>query len=226
MIRIGHKGAAALAPENTLASIEAALEAGVDMVEVDVVALPDGALVLAHSLEELGPEPLPLDEALAFLARTSTGVQLDVKRPGYEDGLVDAVRRHDLTDRTLVSSCHASTLLAVARREPGLRRGFTYPYDRHRTSGRRLLQPVVPAALAGLRATLPRRIGRMLERADASVAVLHYGVVSRAAVRRCHVRGAEVFAWTVDDPGLCRRLADLGVDGIVTNDPRVFSATL
>ena len=45
---IGHRGAAALAPENSLAAIEAAAEAGVDGVEVDVLRAPDGSLVLAH----------------------------------------------------------------------------------------------------------------------------------------------------------------------------------
>ena len=53
ILRIGHKGAAALAPENTIASLAAALESGVDMVEFDVVDAPDGSLVLAHSHEEI-----------------------------------------------------------------------------------------------------------------------------------------------------------------------------
>ena len=52
-LRIGHKGAAALAPENTIRSLAAAIEAGVDMVEFDVVDAPDGTLVLAHSHEEI-----------------------------------------------------------------------------------------------------------------------------------------------------------------------------
>jgi glycerophosphoryl diester phosphodiesterase len=248
VIRIGHKGAAALAPENTLRSIERALEVGVDMVEVDVLALADGTLVLAHSddllevthgaargrvtgeslaeLRTLAPELPTLDEALAFVAPTEAAVQLDVKAPGYEERLVEAVRRHGLVRRTLVSSCYPEVLHAVAAAEPELRRGLTYPFDRRGVSSRRFLRPVVRAGLLALRAALPRRIGALLARADARVAVLHYGVVSPAVVRRCHDYGAQVLAWTVDDPRLCTRLERAGVDGIITNDPRMFAATL
>ena len=56
MIRVGHRGAAALAPENTLRSFEAALALGVDAIEFDVLALADGPLVLGHSLAELAPD--------------------------------------------------------------------------------------------------------------------------------------------------------------------------
>ncbi len=247
MIRIGHKGAAALAPENTLRSIERALEVGVDMVEVDVVSLADGTLVLAHSddlleishgaargrvtgeslaeLRRVAPELPTLDEALALLAGSGAGVQLDVKLPGYERPLVEAVRRRGLVERTLVSSCYPAALRLVGDLEPGLRRGLTYPFDRRGISGRRYLRPAVWAALAALRSALPRRIAGLLARADASVATLHHGVVSAAVVRSCHQRGAQVLVWTVDDPRLCRRLAGLGVDGIITNDPRLFPGT-
>ena len=52
MKRVGHKGADHVAPGNTLASFEAALEHGVDMIEFDVLRLRDGRLVLAHDLED------------------------------------------------------------------------------------------------------------------------------------------------------------------------------
>jgi glycerophosphoryl diester phosphodiesterase len=248
VIRVGHKGAAALAPENTLRSISRALELGVDMVEVDVVSLTDGTLVLAHSddlfevshgaasgrvtseslaeLRGVAPELPTLDEALALLARSEADVQLDVKAPGYERPLVEAVRRHGLAGRTLVSSCYPEVLLAAGELEPTLRRGLTYPFDRRGVSGRPFLRPAVWAALRALRAALPRRIAGLLARADASVATLHYSVVSAGVVRRCHGAGAEVLAWTVDDPVLCARLAALGVDGVITNDPRIFSSYL
>jgi glycerophosphoryl diester phosphodiesterase len=248
VIRIGHRGAPLLAPENTLRSIECALELGVDMVEVDVVSLADGTLVLAHSddlfelshgaargrltseslaeLRELAPELPTLDEALALLAASDAGVQLDVKAPGYERPLVEAVRRHGLADRTLASSCHPQALRVLGELEPALRRGLTYPFDRRGIAGRRLVRPAAWAALQCLRAALPRRIRGLLSHADSSTAVLHYGVVSGAVVRSCHAAGAQVLAWTVDDAALCARLAALGVDGVITNDPGIFSRYL
>lgn len=70
---------------------------------------------------------------------------------------------------------------------------------------------VTTQSLASAR-SLPRRIGRLLARADAAVATLNYLVVSAEVVRRCHARGAAVYAWTIDDRDVVRRLAALGVD--------------
>lgn len=225
MIRVGHRGAAALAPENTLASIERALEVGVDMVELDVVPLADGSLVLAHDPPADGAGLPTLDEALAFVRERDVDVLLDVKGPGYEAELAEAVRRHGWVERTLVSSCHAESVRLLGQLEPGLRRGLTYPFDRLGISSRRLLRPATRAGLAGLRAALPWRIGGLLARADASVATLNHAVVSAAVVRSCHARGAQVLAWTVDDPALAARLAALGVDGIISDDPTVVPGT-
>jgi glycerophosphoryl diester phosphodiesterase len=226
VIRIGHRGAAALAPENTIESIERALELGVDMVELDVLPVADGTLVLVHD-PPLDPRGLPtLDDALSLLSeRGAAGVMLDVKRPGYEAALVEVVRRHGLVERTLVSSCYARSVRLLGELEPGLQRGLTYPFDRLGVSSRPLLRPAIGAGLGILRAALPRRIGRLLSRADASVATLNYTVISAAVVRSCHARGAQVLAWTVDDPVLAARLAALGVDGIISDDPSIVPGT-
>ncbi len=71
---IGHRGAARVAPGNTLASLEAAVRAGADIVEFDV----SPGLVLAHSPGELPADALSLDQALDFLRGTTVGVHLDV----------------------------------------------------------------------------------------------------------------------------------------------------
>ena len=244
-LRIGHKGAAALEPENTLRSLRRAVELGCDLVEFDVLALDDGTLVLAHSddlfevshgvaagrvrsrtlagLREVAPELPTFDEALEELAGVvGVGLHVDLKWHGYEAAAAEAIRRHGLVERTVVSSFHPSSLHALAAVEPGLARGLTYPFDRRGVSRRRLLAPVAATALLGLRQTLPRRIAGMLDRAQASAAMLHHSVVSRAAVDRAHAHGAAVFAWTVDDAPVLRRVIDAGVDGVITNDPRIF----
>jgi len=218
---IGHKGAAALAPENTLASLERAVALGCDLVEFDVLAL-DGELVLAHSPSEVPDERASLDDALELLAATGVGIQLDLKWHGYEAAAVEAIRRHGVLERTLVSTCHARSLRLLASLEPGLARGITYPFDRRGISQRRALAPVTAAALATLRRLLPARIHRLLERARASAAVLHHAVVSPSAVARAHGRGAAVLAWTVDDGRDLARVLSAGVDGVITNDPHIL----
>ena len=137
---IGHKGAGALEPENTLASLSRAVELGCDLVEFDVLEV-EGRLVLGHSLPELAPDPATFDEALELLGASSVGLLVDLKWHGYEASTVEAIRRHGLVERVLVSSCHAHSVLEVARLAPELARGITYPYDRHGFSERRGLAP-------------------------------------------------------------------------------------
>ena len=218
LLRVGHKGAAALAPENTLESLERAVELGCDLVEFDVLDF-DGSLVLAHSLSEVPAEVATLDEALAFLAGTEAGVQVDLKASGAEPEVVESLRRHGLVERAVVSTFRAASLQALAVLEPDLCRGLTYPEDRYGVSR---LTPLVRPGLAAMRAVLARRIGRMLSAASASAAMLHWQVVTRAVVERCHGLGAPVLAWTVLDVEAVRRLDELGVDGLIVDDPRIL----
>ena len=214
LLRIGHRGAAALAPANSLRALELALEAGVDIVEFDVLGLPGRGLVLSHSSRDVAPDPLPLDDALAFLAQdASVGLLADVKNGGYEGELVEAIRSHGLVDRTLVSTMDLSILREVKRLEPDVSRSVTYPRNRARAAALRRVPPL-----------LPWRIAALVLRAEASAATLNYRVVTRSVVERCHDLGAAVFAWTVNDPALVARLDGLGVDGVITDDPSVFQA--
>ncbi len=225
-VRVGHKGAAALAPENTIASLAAAIAQGVDMVEFDVVDAPDGRLALGHSHEELTPDAVTLDEALWFLADQAPEtlhVDLDLKWHGYEAAVVDALVRHGLLGRALVSSFFPKSLRELRRLEPGLPTGISYPWDRRGLALRPALKPVVAAGAASLRRALPYRIGRMVSGAEADAAMLHVSVLSRACVERCHARGIRVFAWTVDEPRLLADVLALGVDGVISNDPRIFA---
>jgi glycerophosphoryl diester phosphodiesterase len=220
-LRIGHRGAAALAPENTIEAIALAVELGCDLVEFDVHAV-DGALVLAHDRPN-GPAGLPtLDAALELLASTGAGVHLDLKSQGAEAAVAAALRRHGLLDRTLVSSFRPAALQALHAVEPALRLGRTYPQDRTGLVQKRLLQPPARLVVRGLRQALPRRIAGLLAGSSATAAVLYWEVVSEAVVERCHALGAPVLVWTVDDPELLPWLNEIGVDAVITNDPRIF----
>jgi glycerophosphoryl diester phosphodiesterase len=237
-------------PENTLRSFRRAVELGVDLVEFDVIALPGGPLVVAHSdrleevthgaltgrvgalgLEQLkaaAPELPTLDDALEFFAAeaTTVGLHVDLKLTTRLDELASSLAGRRLTERTVVSSCHAESLRAIAREAPQLRIGFTYPDDRLGLSRRPWLHPVVRAGLGALRGSVPYRVERMLVRAGASALMLQHRLVTRAAVRRAEALGASVVAWTVDDRRDLERVLTAEVDGIVTNDPAWLLATL
>ena len=92
LLRIGHRGAAALAPANTIQAVEAALAHGVDLVELDVFGRPDRTLLLAHSRRELGDEPVTLEDVFEFLAETApeVGLVADLKGAGWEQAFFAA----------------------------------------------------------------------------------------------------------------------------------------
>ncbi|MEK6274863.1 MAG: glycerophosphodiester phosphodiesterase [Actinomycetota bacterium] len=224
LIRIGHRGAAALAPPNTIEAVEAALAIGVDMVELDVLGRPDRTLVLGHSHRELGAEPVALEDVFAFLAERSpeTGLVADVKGGGFERELVDALRRHDLVGRAVASTYGLGTLRALRRLEPDLIRSRTYPPNRLRIGGRRTFLPVAGPLRMGVRWTLPFRIEAIVGEAEASAVTLDHRLVTRAVVERCHSLGVAVLTWTVNSRRALRKLDGFGVDGVITDDPRIF----
>jgi glycerophosphoryl diester phosphodiesterase len=221
VLRIGHRGAAALASENTLASIEAAIEYQLDLVEIDVVAHTN-ALRLAHSPAEVRDESPTLDEALALFGRADAGVILDLKSRGIERSAVQTLREHNLLDRAVVASFHAASLRAVKEVEPALTTGISYPFDRAGISERTAFGPLIRVGLSGLRQALPARIARMLARARADALLVHHALVSRALVERCHGRDAAVLAWTIEDDAALARVLAAGVDGVIANDPRLL----
>jgi glycerophosphoryl diester phosphodiesterase len=247
---IGHRGAPLVAPENTIASFRGAVELGVDLVELDVLALHRGPLVVAHSdrldeithgradgkvgdrslaeLRELAPDLPTFGEVLEWIALEADGVgaHVDLKLRSRADEVAAAIEHHGLGERTVVSTFDADVLRDVARTSPRIRLAFTYPEDRLGVARKPALQPVVRAALSGLRASLPARLPRMLARSGATALMLNHALVTRGAVRRATELGVPVLAWTVDDPAEVGRVVALGVDGVITNDPGMVAATL
>jgi len=223
LIQVGHRGAAALATENTLRAFEAALASGVDAIEFDVLDRGDGPLVLGHSLAELVHEPATLDEALEFLAGRDVDLQVDLKLTTRLDEVAGAIARHGLAERAVVSSFHVASLAAFAGHAPQVPIGFTYPEDRYGVSRRRVFQPAIRLGILAARQALAARIPAMIERAGASALMLHHAVVTGRAVQRAHCAGAAVWAWTVDDPAELARLDAAGVDAVISNDPRLFA---
>jgi glycerophosphoryl diester phosphodiesterase len=219
---IGHRGAAAVAPENTLAALEAAVAARVDLVEFDI----SPGLRLGHSLEELPRDAITLDEALEYLKAHGVGVHLDVKLPGYEQQVLEAIHRHDLVERAVVSTAFAASGRRFAQLAPDLPRAIGYPRDRLGVSNLRWPRPLQRAGAGALRQAMPVRVPLLLRWARANTLSLHHTLCSRAAVASAHRLGAPVLAWTVNDPAGVRQMAAAGVDGIVSDDPEMTLATL
>jgi glycerophosphoryl diester phosphodiesterase len=228
--RVGHKGAAHLVQGNTRASFEAALAHGVEMIEFDVLSgKPDGSggLFVAHDYEDMRSRtPLTLEQALDHLAGDAfEGVEfdVDVKLPGYELRVVDALREAGLVGRTLISGMYPSSLARVRAAEPSLRLGWSVPRVRRDYTSDLLTAIPALAMLTGYRALLPRRAGAALRAGVVDAIMAHWRVVTPALAHAVAGEGGELYVWTVDDPARIAKLTALGVNGIITNDPRLFA---
>jgi glycerophosphoryl diester phosphodiesterase len=231
-LRVGHKGAALLAPGNTLASFRAAVAAGVDMIEFDVLSEHrdgSGRLLLAHDYEALEDgRSLTLEEGLAHLAGEEfAGVELDVdvKIPGYGERVVRALREAGLIERSLVSGMFVEELDTMRALEPTLRVGWSVPRVRRDYTTDLLTAIPALAILTGYRALLPRRVRAALSAGRFDAIMAHWRLVTPALVTAVADGGGELYVWTVDDAAQIAKLSALGVDGIITNDPRLFEVS-
>jgi glycerophosphoryl diester phosphodiesterase len=231
---VGHKGADAIAPGNTLESFRAAIGAGVDTVEFDVLWLPDShlpveeraPLVVAHDWHAAGRRtPLALTEALdAFLEPPLDRVEidLDIKLPGREEEVVEALRERDLVGRSMISTMEMHTLRRILELEPELRRGWTYPKVTKDWTSRRWARLPMRAALVGMRAQLPGLAAQKLPQFNVAAMWVYHPLVSPRLARICDLADVELIAWTVDDQMRMQKLVAAGVHGICSNDPRLF----
>jgi glycerophosphoryl diester phosphodiesterase len=227
--RVGHKGADLIAPGNTHASFDAALAAGVDMIEFDVLADQSGGrLVLAHDYEDAAARsPHTLEEGLAHLASEAfAGIELDVdlKLPGYELTVLEALRDHGLLERAMISSQFRSSLDLIRRAEPAIRLGWSVPRLRRDPFRSRATAIPALAALAAIRRALPTRAAGAIRSGHCDALMAHWRLVTPRLVRSVQAAGGELYVWTVDELPRLRALERLGVTGVITNDPRLFAA--
>jgi glycerophosphoryl diester phosphodiesterase len=228
--RVGHKGAADIERGNTLASFDAALRHDVDMIELDVLserADGSGRLLVAHDYDDVrARSPLTFQQALEHLSReefSGLDFDVDVKLPGYELRVLETLRELDLVKRTLASGMFPSGLAQMRAAEPELRLGWSVPRVRRDYTTDMLTAIPALAMLTGYRATLPRRARAALQEGRFDAIMAHWRVVTPALVRAVAEGGGELYVWTVDDARMIERLTAMGVDGIITNDPRLFS---
>jgi glycerophosphoryl diester phosphodiesterase len=219
---IGHRGAAALAPENTLAAIAAGIAAGADGVEVDVRLAADGAIVLMHDPDvarttggtgrvgDLGFEALralrvpTLEEALGAVPRDRL-IIVELKGHPWEAGYdaaepaahaVAALLAADGERRVVVSSFNPVALHVVREEAPGLPTA------------------VLTTAAFDLASNLAGAIDGGHAECHVPAQILEQDFIALA-----HAAGKRVVAWTVDDSDRLRTFAAWGVDGVITDDP-------
>jgi glycerophosphoryl diester phosphodiesterase len=207
----------------------------VDTIEMDVLWLPDShlpleqraPLVIAHDWEDAERRtPLQLTEARdAFHEPPLRGIEmdLDVKLPGREEELVEALRERDLVGRAMISTMEMHTLRRVLELEPELRRGWTYPKVTKDWSRKRWAKAPMLGAMVAMRHRLPGLAAQKLPQFGVAAMWVYHPLVTARLARICDLAGVELIAWTVDDLARMEQLVAAGVDGICSNDPRLFA---
>jgi glycerophosphoryl diester phosphodiesterase len=224
--RIGHKGADAIAPGNTFESFEAAVASGVDMIELDILRAREGQLIVAHDFDDaVRRRPLGLTEVLdAFTAKPLNKVELDcdLKLPGREAELAGALAGRGLIDRTMVSTMEIESLRKLRQLEPELRLGWTYPKTRRDWTQYGWARPGIRVGLAALRRRFPHTLAEQAPQLDVDAVWAYHHLVTPRLVEAARDVGVELIAWTVDDVARIAELIAMGVNGICSNDPRLF----
>lgn len=232
----GHRGAKGECPENTLASFQRCLSHGVKRCELDLHLSRDGELMVIHDAslkrttgrrgkvsehdaKELesydarlgGPgwiQPCPVPRlATLFEQCEFEHWQLEVKSASRVRAartvlaIQELVERHGLADKVTVTSSSREVLRALNRLTPKLSRGLVAEYA--------WLDPLKVAKNHGC-----------------ELLALNWTLCTPERLLRAQKEGLHVSVWTVNEPALMRRLADFGVDSIITDFPGLASTTV
>jgi glycerophosphoryl diester phosphodiesterase len=202
---------------------------------MDVLWLPDAhlpleqrhPLVIAHDWEDAERRtPLKLTEALdAFLEPPLDEIEidLDIKLPGREEEVVAALQERGLVERAMISTMEMHTLKRILELQPALRRGWTYPKVTKDWTSKRWARGPMLAAMVAMRHRLPGLAAQKLPQFGVEAMWVYHPLVTPRLARICDLAQTELIAWTVDELPQMRKLAAAGVDGICSNDPRLFS---
>ena len=237
---IGHRGAAALAPENTLASFRQAAGLGCRMVEFDVRLSADGVAVVVHddTLERTSDGAGPVGaQSLAELKRLDAGrwfgpAFAGERIPTLAEVLAlcrDAAMAVNIEIKPDAGAERATALAAVAVARSSwpahLPPPFLSSFSRPALAAAAEAAPDWPRGL--LVEELPADWRQSVEALGCVSVGADHRRLSVAEVAELHAHGLAVLAWTVDSPARAARLWGWGVDAVFTNAPdRVVSSQM
>ncbi|MEM7237481.1 MAG: glycerophosphodiester phosphodiesterase family protein, partial [Pseudomonadota bacterium] len=221
---IGHRGAAALRPENTMASILKAIEDGADWIEIDVQETADGEVIVAHDSDFMKAAGVPTkiwDATMVDVDAIDIGSWFD---PTYRDERTPLLR---------------DVLIAVKGRSKLLIELKYYGHDEDLEN--RVVTLVEEAGMVGRIATMSLKYSAVqkllrlrpewrtgvlaatavgdLAGLDGDFLAVNTGQISSRLISRAGAAGKDVYVWTVNDPGTMSRMISLVVDGLITDDP-------
>lgn len=220
-----HRGGALMAPENTVSALKSSIECGADMAEIDVQETEDGKLILLHddSLkrtagvkkkvwemelaeikkldagtsfhERYRGEKIPTLEEVLDFCKGKLDLNIEIKYNGKNKGIVNKVvrtiREAGFEEHCVVTSMNYQFLEQIKKLAPEIRTGYI----------------------------MTMTYGSVSKVSAADFFSVKYTYVDESFVREAHALGKEVHAWTVNYRGDVKRMLDMGVDNIITDDP-------
>ncbi|MCU0822937.1 MAG: glycerophosphodiester phosphodiesterase, partial [Spirochaetes bacterium] len=218
--KIGHRGAMDLEPENTLRSINKAIDLNVDAVEIDVYRTEDNELVVMHyervekttngrglvwdlTLPEIKKldagkgEMVPTLQEVIDTVKGRCGVLIELKMYGIEQQVVDLINKNKIKSDSIVISFFHDLMRNVRQIDPGVKTGVTFM-------------------------CVPVNVSRLAADAGAEYILPQYQFLTPAMVKDAHDNGLKILTWHSEDIEEMKGLVKLGVDGIMTNRPDLF----
>lgn len=232
-IVVGHRGASAYKPDNTMESFRQAVNDGADMIELDVRKTIDGVLVLYHdwylnsdfgvskpaaiaTFDELsaysltrGTRLTTLDEVLGELS-DKIPLNIELKAGGYEQDVLNVIGRYKMAAGFVLSSFFPWVILKLKSLDSRIKTGWIVGQEQVLFLNQFGGPPV--ELLFGLM--------------KAESVHLHYKIITAGLIKRFHTRGISVQAWTVDDIDISSKLISYDIDAIITNKPGQLRAYL
>lgn len=222
---IGHRGAAACRPENTLASFWEAIASGADATECDIHTDKDGGLVVIHDSNLDRTTPLR-----GKVAETSTAVLRAAGVPYLED--FTSVTKDRIVAVIEVKSgrdIEAKTI-AHLRREGMLDQVIIFSFQAEIVKKFKALEPSLFAVWLlgdlGPASDYESNIFAPAREVKADGIGVHHGSASSELVAKTHMNGMPIFVWTVPPGPEVDRLKALKVNFIITDHPREVKAQL
>ena len=232
-IRIAHRGASGIAPENTLAAFKKAIEIGVDAVELDLHGTADGEVVVVHdasldrttnyhgpinqtALEtvkradaggwfapEFAGEPVPTLVESLECITERTVALLEIKDPLIAEAVVAKIRETQTLNLTVIISFHTTVLETVRALEPRIPTGWLIGSHDNH----------VP----------PEQLCQQLGALGSSLLNVNHQLITAEFAYEVRRRGIALWCWTVDDVVRMREMKAFGVQGITSNYPERFA---
>ena len=235
-LNIAHRGASALAPENTIAAFEKAVELGADAIELDLHVSRDGELVIIHddTLDRTTDGQGPVHaRSLQELKRLDAGRWFGESFAGQRIPALAEVLDRFAGKVPLALEVKAGSaffrgieerVVSILREHQVISQVAVASFDHHALLALKELEPLLRTA--ALLVGRPVSLSALAGPSKTDAMALECSLVTKTEVDACHAAGLQLVVWVVNEPAQIRYFIDLGVDGIITDRPDLLRHAL